>query len=269
MRVINLHTTFNITKDRNIYVGKFSSKKYPFQKADPVRCDYFSMMLILSGNGFITIDDQEYEVKEKRLFLFNDKQVIGWAHYEKVEALVIGFNSEIAHEVSVLYNFNFIDLRKKAYQYINQILLQCLEDYDKIDIKQSESINKKAIAYMTEYLGRFDNGFIIKNQDILNFKKAVIHNIELPLSIKEICEKSKINYARFNIICNQLLGLSAKSYYLDIKISEAKRLLAFSKYSISEITFKCGFEDPSYFARIFKIKTKQSPIIFRKKYQKS
>ncbi|MBA4057099.1 MAG: AraC family transcriptional regulator, partial [Marivirga sp.] len=45
-----------------------------------------------------------------------------------------------------------------------------------------------------------------------------------------------------------------------------RRLLLYSKLNNSEIAYKLGFEDTSYFSRIFKKKTHLSPTTFRQKY---
>jgi transcriptional regulator len=53
-----------------------------------------------------------------------------------------------------------------------------------------------------------------------------------------------------------------------MKITEAKRLLLYTTLNINEIAFKLGFEDNSYFAKIFRQKTSFSPTAFQKKYLK-
>jgi AraC-like DNA-binding protein len=77
-----------------------------------------------------------------------------------------------------------------------------------------------------------------------------------------------ISTAVLNIICQDMSGVSAKQLLLDLKLTEAKRLLLYSKLNINEISFRLGFEDSSYFARIFKKKALLSPSLFQKKYRK-
>jgi AraC-like DNA-binding protein len=62
------------------------------------------------------------------------------------------------------------------------------------------------------------------------------------------------------------IGITAKQFQLDLKITEAKRLLIYSSLNASEIAYQIGFEDVSYFSRIFKKKTGLSPTNFKEKY---
>ena len=48
---------------------------------------------------------------------------------------------------------------------------------------------------------------------------------------------------------------------------EAKRLIVHSNNSLSNIAELLGYEDYSYFSKIFKKHTKITPIQFKKKYQ--
>jgi AraC family transcriptional regulator, transcriptional activator of pobA len=50
-------------------------------------------------------------------------------------------------------------------------------------------------------------------------------------------------------------------------ILESKRLLAHSDLNISEIAYQLGFEDASYFTRLFRQVEKSSPREFRERYR--
>jgi AraC-like DNA-binding protein len=48
------------------------------------------------------------------------------------------------------------------------------------------------------------------------------------------------------------VGQSPNHYLVDFRIGHAKRLLAESALTVSEIAFQVGFNDAGYFARMFK-----------------
>jgi len=50
-------------------------------------------------------------------------------------------------------------------------------------------------------------------------------------------------------------------------VLEAKRLLVYGKLTSQEIAFSLGYDDPSYFSRIFKKKCGVSPSEFAKQYE--
>ena len=98
--------------------------------------------------------------------------------------------------------------------------------------------------------------------------------------IDEICEYMRENIygkvtlndlvERFHFsksfLCEQFRkhkGLSPINYYLDLKLTEAKRLLREDDVTITEISEKLSFESPEYFSRYFKKRVGHSPRDFR------
>lgn len=70
-----------------------------------------------------------------------------------------------------------------------------------------------------------------------------------------------------NRLCREVLNQSPKEYVLALIVLEAKRLLAYTKEDVATVGFRVGFEDPSYFSRVFMRETGQSPRAFRTVYE--
>ena len=98
--------------------------------------------------------------------------------------------------------------------------------------------------------------------------------------IEEICDYLRSNIygkvtlndlvERFHFsksfLCEQFKknkGQSPVSYYLELKLTEAKRLLREDDITITEISEKLSFESPEYFSRYFKKRVGHSPRDFR------
>jgi AraC family transcriptional activator of pobA len=60
-----------------------------------------------------------------------------------------------------------------------------------------------------------------------------------------------------------LTGLSAQQHIHQKLIERSKELLSTTNLSISEVAYQLGFEHPQSFSRLFKIKTRISPVEFR------
>jgi AraC family transcriptional regulator, transcriptional activator of pobA len=60
-----------------------------------------------------------------------------------------------------------------------------------------------------------------------------------------------------------LTGLNAQQHIHQKLIERSKELLSTSNLSISEIAYQLGFEHPQSFSRLFKMKTRISPVEFR------
>ncbi|SPH18126.1 HTH-type transcriptional regulator CdhR [Defluviimonas aquaemixtae] len=61
-------------------------------------------------------------------------------------------------------------------------------------------------------------------------------------------------------------GLSPLAYVQRLRIESAKRLLEDNKLPIDEIAWRCGYEDPAFFRRLFKRTTGMAPGSFRKRF---
>jgi transcriptional regulator GlxA family with amidase domain len=55
-------------------------------------------------------------------------------------------------------------------------------------------------------------------------------------------------------------GLSCIDYLQNLRIEEAKRLLESSKRSADEISADVGYQDPSFFRRLFKRRSGTTPV---------
>lgn len=70
-----------------------------------------------------------------------------------------------------------------------------------------------------------------------------------------------------NRLSRKVLGQSPKEYLLALIILEAKRLLAYTKNDVATVGYRVGFDDPSYFSRVFLRQTGQSPSAFRNLFE--
>ena len=74
----------------------------------------------------------------------------------------------------------------------------------------------------------------------------------------------KMSHSRFYRKMMAVVGISGNTYIRKIRIQKAKELLTQSLLSISEIAFQTGFNDPSYFSKVFREETGENPADWRK-----
>lgn len=67
-------------------------------------------------------------------------------------------------------------------------------------------------------------------------------------------------------LCRQTLGMSTSAYIETMRMTEATRLLAFTKMPIAEVGYRLGFTDPSYFTRRFHKARKLTPTDYREQF---
>jgi AraC-like DNA-binding protein len=98
---------------------------------------------------------------------------------------------------------------------------------------------------------------------LFTFQELIEENFMTLKTPREYASKMNITPNYLNALCRKKSGKSAGELIRQRILLEAKRLLAHSKLSISEIAFQLGFEDNSYFGRYFRKYTRLTPGEFR------
>ncbi len=84
-------------------------------------------------------------------------------------------------------------------------------------------------------------------------------------SVEEYAHDLFISTGHLSRICRSIAGQSPKDILIDYFMAKAQLALSDVDSNIADISYTLGFEDPAYFARLFKKKTGQTPQEFRKK----
>ncbi|MDR2759481.1 MAG: helix-turn-helix domain-containing protein [Spirochaetaceae bacterium] len=83
------------------------------------------------------------------------------------------------------------------------------------------------------------------------------------ISLMEIAEVSGLSAPYFSTIFKEEMGENLSSYLNRLRVEKASHLLTETDLSLSEIAGSCGFEDQSWFSKIFKNYTGISPGKYR------
>ena len=67
-----------------------------------------------------------------------------------------------------------------------------------------------------------------------------------------------------NLVTKNVTGKTASEVIRARSILEAKRLLTFADFTVSEIAAQLNYFDSSYFSRLFKAETHKTPAEFKK-----
>lgn len=108
------------------------------------------------------------------------------------------------------------------------------------------------------------NSIPTKNNELI--KRAIAYiarNYAFKITLEEVAEQVHLNPSYFSTIFKQSCGSSFKEYLNMVRIEESKRLLANTNYSVIDIAIATGFEDQSYFSKVFKKYTGLTPKQFR------
>lgn len=89
-----------------------------------------------------------------------------------------------------------------------------------------------------------------------------------PITLEQIAGAASISTRECMRCFQSILGVSPKQYLIRLRIQKACRLLEHSEMRLLDIGETCGFQDQSYFSKIFHRETGCSPREYRKEKQK-
>lgn len=106
-----------------------------------------------------------------------------------------------------------------------------------------------------------------KTSDEIRIRKIITYieeNYKDELDLKEIAEVFNFNYYYLSSYFNQHMPEGFSEYLNRIRIGEAVKLLTRNELSISQISSAVGYSDHSYFCRVFKKITGNTPSAWRR-----
>jgi len=103
-----------------------------------------------------------------------------------------------------------------------------------------------------------------KLEEILDgyFKEEISLNRGIP-TVAYLAEKLNFSPNYLSDMLRSLTGQSAQQHIHEKLIEKAKEKLSTTSLSVSEVAYALGFEHPQSFSKLFKTKTKLSPLQFR------
>lgn len=133
-----------------------------------------------------------------------------------------------------------------------------------VDIVNIEDLCFKLQETVEVFTDSLFNRVPSKNNEVI--KKAVAYiskNYATSITLDDVAAEVHLNPAYFSTIFKQSCGSSFKEYLNMVRIEESKRLLANTEYSVIDIAVATGFEDQSYFSKVFKRYTGLTPKQYR------
>jgi AraC-like DNA-binding protein len=148
---------------------------------------------------------------------------------------------------------NIISILKKMR---NETSEECILSIIKLLFVISDNTENQQIA------GKYQN--TDKEQNRLNqIHIFVVCNAKRKISITEIARHIGMNKSSFCVFFKKATGKTFVNYLNEYRIETACQLLNTTKNSISDICYEVGFEDISYFNRVFKKTKNVSPKEYR------
>lgn len=171
---------------------------------------------------------------------------IGNLRNTMLELMVMVFSSSFRNE-----------LQDEAVGYSNYI-----NELNRLDSNEAlKNWCLRKITYISEQI-QGKKGKHISNV-VLHAKKYIDEHIREEISLNDISKMVSVSPQYFSKIFKDEIGLSFVEYYRVQRIEIAKELLKTNKYSVKEICYQVGYNDPNYFSRLFKRLVGVSPTEYK------
>ena len=233
---------------------------------------------------------QEYDFDEGVMSFISPNQVLGIQMDEDSTLKPSGWmllihpdflwNSSLAKTIKKYEYFDYsaneaLHLSEKEETTITGIVKNIEQEYHSNIDKFSQDIIISQLEVLLNYSERFyQRQFItrkISNHKILDslekmlndyFDKDDLLKNGLP-TVQYISEKLNVSPNYLRGLLKTLTGLNTQQHIHEKLIEKAKEKLSTTDLSVSEIAYELGFEHSQSFSKLFKAKTKLSPLEFR------
>lgn len=206
--------------------------------------------VLMANYGHITAIDQV------------DKSAEGYCVLIKEQAM-----TSILREQEVLNIFNIVpllELQEEDSRDLNVLLgLLYKEIYNEEPYTQYyESIFKTVLLKLIK-LSDTNKSLIRKQEIAIMFKQLVHLDFHKEKSVAYYADKLAVSTNYLNRCVSAVFKKSTKQIILEVAIMHSEFLLAETNKTIANIAYELEFEDPSYFARLFKKLVGVTPTVYR------
>ena len=267
------------------YQNTFSLSVVDFENAcvvnHPEKIDSYNIFWIKEGKGTYQIDFDQFSFDGNVIFFLSPGQVFSVDTEEIKEAYRLSFVRDFyciqTHDKEIscngvlfnnIYETPFIELDDKDSEKLQFILTELIKEFDMKEAAQYDMLQ----SYLKQ--------FIIHSVRVQKSKYSLKEDADSKL-FKDFSTLVEFNFTKMHSVTEyaERLGISPKSltkHFQKIRaqkpsdfiknriILEAKRKLVYTDFSVKEIAFDLGFNDPAYFTRFFTKATDSSPLQFKK-----
>ncbi len=241
------------------------------------RDDYYVLILVLNGTFQVNCELKSTALQTGDLFLIKPYQIHTVENYsEDLSAYFLSIQDfRIPDDLTYLL-FNLpntqqrIPLKKEA----NQVLLETIHLLLKYETQTEEytaEITKGLFQALIYKIGAlFKATTQLPEVSSINQSNVITSKFKRLITTQTHLRQPSyfanllfITPAHLNDCVKKTTGQTVSHWLKKSIIDEAKRLLFYTTKSVKEIAFELGYEDHTYFSRLFKKYVKQTPLQFR------
>lgn len=256
---------------------------------DNVISTFSRLFLVTKGSGKIFHSYEEVDLKPGHLYLVPSFTYSRYQCDWQLDLYYLHFLEEVGDGLSIfdlkdfIYEIKFSEFEKKNFERLLELYPQRkLENDDpriydnRREISKLEKENDSIAASKlieTQGLLRLLFSHFIKDgksnkiqvrsafYEVLNYINERLHET---LTINELANRYNLSSDHFSRVFLQKFGMRPSKYIQSVRIERSETLLITTNNTIAQIAEKTGWENVSYYTRVFKKVTGKTPGQFRK-----
>lgn len=267
-------------------IVRLSGHENSFNITQPVQLNLFSVAMKDGCNGNTRYGWREYDFSKGLMNFFAPGQIHTWSPTDsqpKSYGWVLAFHPDFIRKYPLalkIGKYKFFSYQTNEALHMSdaeQLLVEQIfeniqkESHQNID-EHSQNIIISQLELLLSYSERFytrqfrtrhsvEDDLITKFESILH--KHFDSNNNKLISASDIAAELAMSTSYLNDLLRNFTGMNTQQHIHAHIIDKAKILLQNTNLSVNEIAYSLGFEYPQYFNRLFKNKTKQTPVQFR------
>lgn len=258
---------------------------------DVHRLDFYMIFLVTEGEGLQTFGLQEHYIRKNMLCFVSPDMISAWkAEGDEQRGYYCSFSDDFFNlgrdNKNFLQELPFFQLDGNAVLHLTDeqtkhylALFEMMHtEYKQRDAFSDDILRGYLLAILNKAYAQYPSGAklhaesnrsairLLKSFTALYMRDFKTINNGNAIKLKRIADYADelgISQNHLNDTIKALTGKSAGQLIKDQLIRQATMCLKHSHKSISEIAYRLGYDDPSYFARYYKSQTGRTPAEFR------
>jgi AraC family transcriptional activator of pobA len=266
-------------------IRHFTVGEGPYDNKDSLgahRDDHYIFFVIEEGAASLMIDFHELSFKSSNLYYVLPGQVhhrirneVAYGWFLAIDTALISPNYRTVFESQLLLQQPVV-LNNIQLQQCSNLLTLVQEKYLEADpgpfyLQIVHSLLKSFIGMAASCYSNTDCSQISMSRPVQlaqEFKKLLLSHIKEVKSPSAYASMLHVSESYLNEALKKVTGFSV-SYWIQQEVMlEAKRLLYYSQMNVKEIAHVLGYDDHTYFSRLFKKAEGTTPLLFREHYRK-
>lgn len=232
----------------------------------------FQLLYIASGQAHFFFDNKEtivaaghmvlYRPREMQKYVYYgiDQTEVYWVHFTGSDVTNILRKYGISDDMHVIYTGTSLEYSRIFKQMIYE-LQQCQFDYEEL---LSMLLHQILISIHRQITKERK----IKNEYLENEMALAAQyfndNYNTEINIENYAASRGMSVSWFIRSFKQYADVTPMQYIVSLRITNAQILLETTNYSVKEIGYIVGYDNPLYFSRIFSKQKGVSPVKYRK-----